>query len=174
MSISDQVFKDALDAAYKAQGMTKAQRNVFIFTDMMEPMIKRNEIIEIQEERAIDHQAAKKASKKVRSEFEEQCEFVHWFKKTYPGVVIMSIRNGGSRSPRERVDQIREGLHPGAADLFIPAWMLWIEFKRVKGGVLSEEQKDFKDYVCNNNYCWLLAEGFESGKEQVENFLYRD
>jgi hypothetical protein len=60
-----------------------------------------------------------------------------------------------------------EGLHPGAADLFIPAWHLWIEFKKVKGGVLSEEQGKFADYVCNHNYGWFMAKGFEHGKAQI-------
>ena len=72
---------------------------------------------------------------------------------TYPGIVIMSIRNGGSRSPAERVEQIMEGLHPGATDIYIPEWHCWIEFKKIKGGVLSEKQEIFRDYVtkkCGN------------------------
>jgi hypothetical protein len=97
---------------------------------------------------------------------------VHWFKKTYPGVVIMSIRNGGYRTPRERADQIREGLHPGVADLYIPAKKIWIEFKKTKGGILSEEQKIFRAYVCD--VCcdnWMLAEGFEDGKVKIMELI---
>ena len=165
--IGDQVFKDALDAAYKAQGMTKAQRNVFIFTDMMEPRIKRNEIIEIQEERAREHQATKKASKKARSEFEEQAALVHWFRKTYPDVWIYANRNGGTRTPREKVDQIREGVLAGVADLFAPGFMLYIEMKRTKGGVTSDAQIAFKEHVEQFGYRWILAEGFEDAREQI-------
>jgi hypothetical protein len=174
--ISDQVFKDALEVALKAQGYKIKERNLIIKRYLFLDKENRDIVLDGEEQKAIEHQAEKKESKKVRSEFEEQCEFVHWFKKTYPGVVIMSIRNGGSRTPRERSDQMREGLHPGAADLYIPAWHLWIEFKKVKGGVLSEEQIEFAKYVritCRD--FWVLAEGCEQGKlkilEFVENIL---
>jgi hypothetical protein len=175
-AISDQVFKDAFEVALKAQGINKKDREKIIYSSQHIPVDFRDRVLDIEEKRAREYQAEKKASKKVRSEFEEQCEFVHWFKKTYPGVVIMSIRNGGYRTPRERADQMREGLHPGAADLYIPAWHLWIEFKKVKGGVLSEEQREFAKYVritCKDFL--VLAEGCEQGKlkilEFVENIL---
>ena len=169
--ISDEVFKDALEVAYKAQGIKVKERKEMIKNMLQINTKRRDSLIDYEENLARTHQATKKSSKKVRSEFEEQCEFVHWFKKTYPGVVIMSIRNGGSRTPRERADQIREGLHPGAADLFIPAWRLWIEFKKVKGGIVSKEQEKFADYVrntCNDYY--FLAEGCEQGKLKILAF----
>jgi hypothetical protein len=172
--ISDQVFKDALEAAYKAQGCNKAQRNVLIFTDMMLPIIKRNEILELQEERARQHQASKKASKKVRSEFEEQAALVHWFRKTYPDVWIYANRNGGTRSPREKVDQIREGVLAGVADLFAPGFKLYIEMKKIKGGVTSDAQISFKEHVESFGYSWILAEGVEDGKEKILIFIDGD
>jgi hypothetical protein len=48
---------------------------------------------------------------------------------------------------------------------------LWIEFKRVKGGVLSEQQQEFAKYVIEkcNDY-WMLAEGFEDGKRKLIGF----
>jgi hypothetical protein len=170
--ISDQTFKYDLDVALKGQGYRIKERKEIIKQYFICDKNLRNGILDIEEEKAREHQKTKKASKKIRSEFEEQCEFVHWFKKTYPGVVIMSIRNGGSRTPRERADQIREGLHPGAADLFIPAWRLWIEFKKVKGGIVSKEQEKFADYVrntCNDYY--FLAEGCEQGKLKILAFV---
>jgi hypothetical protein len=173
-TISDQVFKDALEVALKGQGLKIEERKEIIKQYFVCDNNLRNGILDREEKKAREHQATKKSSKKVRSEFEEQCEFVHWFKKTYPGVVIMSIRNGGYRTPRERADQIREGLHPGAADLYVPAWHLWIEFKRVKGGVLSEEQSNFAKYVVEqcNDY-WMLANGFEDGKRKLIGFCVK-
>jgi hypothetical protein len=167
-NISDQVFKDALEVALKGQGFKVKERNLIIKRYLFLDKENRDIILDGEEEKARRHQSAKKASKKIRSEFEEQCEFIHWFKKTYPGVVIMSIRNGGYRTPRERADQIREGLHPGAADLYIPAWHLWIEFKKVKGGVLSDQQRNFANYVCSEcGDLWMLAEGFGQAKEKI-------
>jgi len=169
--ISDTVFKDALEIAYKAIGMTKAQRNAFIDIDMKSPIHQRDRILEIAENKAREHQATKKASKKVRSEFEEQAALVHWFRKTYPDIWIYANRNGGSRTPREKVDQIREGVLAGVADLFAPGFMLYIEMKRTKGGVTSDAQIAFKDHVKQFGYSWILAEGFEDAKEKILMFV---
>jgi hypothetical protein len=169
--ISDEVFRDALDVALKGQGILKKEREDLIKSMLLIDTKRRNTLLDYEEDLARQHQAAKKASKRAPSEFEEQCNFVHWFKKTYPGVVIMSIRNGGSRTPRERVDQMREGLHPGAADLYVPEWHLWIEFKKVKGGVLSEEQQNFAKYVVEECHdYWMLAEGCENAKRKLTGF----
>lgn len=169
--IEDNVFRDALDVALKGQGVKVKERREKIASYMFASKESRNHILDVEESFTRKHQAAKKASKRSPSEFEEQCNFVHWFRKTYPGVVIMSIRNGGSRTPRERVDQMREGLHPGAADLYVPEWHLWVEFKKAKGGVLSDEQEKFAIYVtleCGD--FWMLAEGFEMGKRKILEF----
>lgn len=170
--ISDEVFRNALDVALKAQGLNLKERMDKMSYCLSRKYDLRDWILEVEEEQGRKHQAAKKAAKKIPSEFEEQCAFVHWFKKTYPDVVIMSIRNGGSRTPRERVDQMREGLHPGAADLYVPEWHLWIEFKKAKGGIVSKEQIEFNNYVtftCGDS--WMLAEGFEQGKEKILQFI---
>ena len=105
------------------------------------------------------------------TEFKEQCDFVAWFRNEYPGIVLMSIRNGGSRSPKESRDQMLEGLYPGAADLFIPAWLCWIEVKRVRGSVWSEQQQAFKAYVESIGQTYLLAYGFEDGRSKLISFL---
>jgi hypothetical protein len=169
--ISDQVFKDALDAAYKAQGLKISDRKRVIAYAMNEPREKRNTMLDNAEQVAREHQAAKKASKKVRSEFEEQALLVHWFRKTYPDVWIYANRNGGTRTPREKVDQIREGVLAGVADLFAPGFMLYIEMKRTKGGVTSEAQIAFREHVKQFGYSWILAEGFAEAKEKILVFV---
>lgn len=172
MSIPDEIFKNALDVALKKQGILKRQRNNIIAYHFMKPQSLWDGVLNDEEQKAREYQAAKKEARTIPSEFEEQCSFVLWFKKTYPGVVIMSIRNHGSRTPRERVDQMREGLHPGAADLFIPEWFYWLEFKRSKGGVISREQLDFAAYVIDKGYAWDVAYGFEDAKEKVQQFVF--
>ena len=166
--ISDTVFKDALEVALKAQGLNKKERqetaNIYI---EKYPTEHRNDILDDEEQKAREHQAAKKASKKVRSEFEEQSALVHWFRKTYPDVWIYANRNGGTRSPREKVDQIREGVLAGVADLFAPGFKLYIEMKRTNGGVTSDAQIAFKEHVERFGYRWILAEGFEDAREQI-------
>jgi hypothetical protein len=170
--ISDTVFKDALEVALKAQGLNKKERqettNIYI---EKYPTEHRNDILDDEEQKARERQAAKKSSKKVRSEFEEQALLVHWFRKTYPDVWIYANRNGGSRTPREKVDQIREGVLAGVADLFAPGFKLYIEMKKTKGGVTSEAQIAFKEHIEQFGYSWILAEGFEDAKEKIMELI---
>jgi len=170
--INDEIFRTELDKTLKRQDMLKKERNILIGKYMICSPQHRDEILDNEEVKANQHELKKRKAKHVPTEFKEQCDFVAWFKSEYPGVVIMSIRNGGHRLASERQAQLLEGLHPGAADLYIPAWRLWIEFKRAKGGVLSDTQTNFASYVMN--VCgdrWILAEGFESGKNQVMEYI---
>ncbi|MFA6060813.1 MAG: hypothetical protein WC756_21630 [Taibaiella sp.] len=164
--ISDAVFTEEMHRHLKAQNFAKKDRikaiNLYLSQD-----IDRDNALDIEQDKAslFNKQAF------IPSEFKEQCDFVEWFKKTYPGIVIMSIRNGGSRSPRERTEQMLEGLHTGAADLFIPAWLCWVEMKRVKGGVQSEKQLEFEAYIESIGQTYLLCEGFEVAKKKIVNFV---
>jgi len=168
--ISEEVFRQNLDAALKQQGILKKERNekIAVYLQLDDDMW--DSILDTEEDKARHIVAGKKKEKHVPSEFYEQSTFVSWFKNKYPGVVIMSIRNGGKRTVSERIEQMMEGLHPGAADLYIPKWHTWIEFKRVKGGILSDKQKEFRDYVINE--CgdkWFLAEGHEQAIKAIES-----
>lgn len=86
------------------------------------------------------------------SEHEEQVAFVQWFRRKYSPVRIFAIPNGGYRSRSTAARLKSEGVMRGVPDLFIPEWNLWIEMKRVKGGRLSPEQRDWKHYLeqCGN------------------------
>jgi hypothetical protein len=64
-----------------------------------------------------------------------------------------------------------EGVVPGIPDLFCPAWRLWIEMKRVKGGVLSAEQKGMIDYLQSVGYRAIVCKGAEDAKVQILEFL---
>jgi len=171
--ITDKIFKKELDSALKRQGILKKERDKLVSEQVRKtPLYDRDEVLDNEEIKASLYLTEKRKAKHIPSEFKEQCDFVEWFKSEYPGVVIMSIRNGGHRLASERQAQLLEGLHPGAADLYIPQWHLWIEFKRIKGGVLSKEQDIFANYVMNEcGDWWILAEGCENGKEQVIDFI---
>ena len=71
-------------------------------------------------------------AEKIPSEHYEQALVVQWFRRTYPGVLIHSIPNGGARSMATAVALKVEGTVAGIPDLFVPAWRLWIEMKRGK------------------------------------------
>lgn len=96
---------------------------------------------------------------RLPTEHEEQREFVSWFRKTYPSVRIFAIPNGGARSPSVAGRLKAEGVSKGVPDLYIPAWRVWVEMKRQKGGAVSPEQKDWHKYLESIGDCVIVANG---------------
>lgn len=105
-----------------------------------------------------------------KTEHEEQRELVKWFRQTYPGVRIFAIPNGGARSPATASRLKAEGVSSGVPDLCVPAWRLWIEMKRVKGGVVSAEQKDWLSYLEDVGYWCIVGKGAEDAKTKILAF----
>lgn len=101
---------------------------------------------------------------RIRTEHEEQRELVSWFRKTYSGVAIFAIPNGGARSASVAGRLKAEGVLPGVPDLFIPEWRVWIEMKRTKGGSVSKEQKELHKYLASVGYCVIVARGCEEAQ----------
>jgi len=165
--ISDELFTDELNILLTRRKIKAKDRRAIIkyYLEILD--LDRDKTLDLEEATTRIFVKTIKEKKAIPSEFTEQCNFVKWFKSEYPHIVIMSIRNGGHRNPRERTEQLMEGLHPGAADLYIPVWKMWIEFKRIKGGVLSEKQEEFRDYVLGIGDKWMLAIGCEDGKNKL-------
>lgn len=108
----------------------------------------------------------------MKSEHLEQVEFVAWFRKTYPGVRIFAIPNGGARSGAQGMALKSEGVVKGVPDLFIPEWNLWIEMKRATGGVLSPEQKDWIAYLESIGHRCIVGRGFEDAKLKLDGIWH--
>lgn len=109
----------------------------------------------------------------LKTEHEEQKEFVRWFRECYEntkGVRIFAIPNGGHRNKITASKMKAEGLRSGVPDLFIPEWRLWVEMKREKGGVLSDNQKIWRDYLLSNKYFYVVCNGFENAKKTILEF----
>lgn len=103
----------------------------------------------------------------LKTESQEQSEFVKWFKATYPDVVIIAIPNGAQTSARNKSKLKTQGLAPGTPDIFIPAWGLWIELKRSDGGKVSPEQVAMIDYLRRCGYLAEVAYGSEHAKRII-------
>lgn len=114
-----------------------------------------------------------KASKvNIPTEHQEQTAFVNWFKLQFPHVRIAAIPNGIRSSIRQAVKAKRDGMSKGFPDLMIPAWNLYIEMKRIKGGVLSPEQKDWHNYL--EDHCSakvIIGKGCADAVKKVQEFL---
>ena len=107
----------------------------------------------------------------IPTEHFEQREFVKWFRQTFRDVRIFAIANGGARSKATAGRLKAEGVASGVPDLFVPAWRLWIEMKRAKGGSLSPEQKDWIAYLESVGYCVIVGKGAEDAKQQISTFV---
>lgn len=107
----------------------------------------------------------------VPSEHFEQREFVKWFRQTFPDVLIFAIPNGGARSPTTAARLKAEGVVPGIPDLFVPAWGLWVEMKRQKGGALSPAQKSLILYLQSLRMSVIVGYGFEDAKAKTLQHL---
>jgi hypothetical protein len=103
----------------------------------------------------------------VVSEHLEQARLVMWFRREYPDTLIFAIPNGGLRSKTQAMKLKVEGVAPGIPDLFVPAWKLWIEMKKVKGGKLSTEQQLMIDYLQSVGYDVIVGLGAEDAKAQI-------
>jgi hypothetical protein len=109
----------------------------------------------------------------VPSEHVEQREVVKWFRQTWPDVVIFAIPNGGLRNPAAALRLKVEGVLPGVPDLFVPAWRLWIEMKKSKGGITSKEQREMLMYLRGVGYDAMVCAGAESAKRMISDHATR-
>ena len=105
------------------------------------------------------------------SETEEQEGFVNWFRAKFPGVLIFAIPNGGHRAISTAKRLKAEGVVPGIPDLHVPAWRLWIEMKRVKGGKLSAEQDAMILHLECLGHKVVVGKGAEDASSQIVEWI---
>ena len=110
-------------------------------------------------------------AERIPTEHEEQREVVRWFRQTYKGVRIFAIPNGGARSPATAGRLKAEGVSSGVPDLFIPAWGIWVEMKRSKGGSVSAEQKDWIAYLESVRFWCIVGKGADDAKGKIQAFF---
>lgn len=172
-SITDEVFKQNLDKAFREQGFLKKEREELIHNYLIDSFIDRDDILDIEERKARDVVAKKKQDKAIPLEKTEQINLVAQFRQKYPGVVIFCIRNDGYRTFAERPEQLLMGVHSGASDLFIPEFKTFLEMKRLKGkdSPQSDEQKAFQRYVTSIGYYYVLGYGCDDALAKIEEIL---
>ena len=105
----------------------------------------------------------------IPSEHFEQRETVKWFRQTYKGVRIFAIPNGGARNITTAARLKVEGVSAGVPDLYVPAWRLWIEMKRAKGGVVDKNQKDWHEYLTSIGDTVIVCRGFEEAARMISS-----
>ena len=103
----------------------------------------------------------------IPSEHFEQRELVKWFRQTFKGVRIFAIPNGGARNITTAARLKVEGVSAGVPDLYVPAWKLWIEMKRTKGGVVDKNQKDWHQYLTSIGDVVIIGYGSDGAKSLI-------
>ena len=111
------------------------------------------------------------------SEHQEQVMLITWFRMQYPKYAkyLWAIPNGGSRHIVAAVKLKAEGVMAGVSDLFLmipkDGWHgLFIEMK-VRGGKLSDSQKEFMGLATLMGYQAVVCYGFESAKDAITEYL---
>lgn len=110
-----------------------------------------------------------------------QRNLIKWWKFAHssfgvPEIVLMSVPNGGTRGNiLQAITMVREGLRPGASDLFLATSRLnyhglWIEMKR-PGGKVSVEQTEFQEEMTRQGYAACSCFSFDAAKQLISDYL---
>jgi len=104
----------------------------------------------------------------------EQTKLVAWLDKNH--IIHYAIPNGGKRSFAQGCKLKRTGVKAGVPDLCIPVPSntyhgLYIELKRISGGVLSQPQRDWLVRLRRQGYCAEVCKGFNEAKAIVMEYL---
>ena len=111
------------------------------------------------------------------TEHTEQVALIQWYRMQYPkhSKYLWAIPNGSHRHIVTAVKLKAEGVMPGVSDIFlmIPkgGWHgLFIEMK-VKGGKLSDSQKEFMGMAILMGYQAVVCFGFDEAKDAITEYL---
>jgi hypothetical protein len=107
----------------------------------------------------------------IPTESEEQIGFLQWWARQFPTVWIYHIPNGGHRAISVAKRMKAEGVKPGVPDLHVPAWDLWIEMKRRKGGKISTDQAAWIEYLEGIGHTVIVGRGAEDASRLVLRFV---
>jgi len=127
-----------------------------------------------------DNSAYLKKTKPVKvtcpSEQSEQIRFVNWLEDK--GIKAYSVPNGRSNAT-EGAKYRATGSSPGVPDICVPYrrkgyGALYLELKRVKGGVVSFDQKNWIAFLNNEGYLAVVAKGADEAIAMVEEYFSVD
>lgn len=95
----------------------------------------------------------------------------------YPELALMfHIPNGGKRSKAEAGRFRAEGVKAGVPDICLPVPRgkfhgLYIEMKKLKGGTVSREQKEWGAQLARQGYCWKVCHGWAEARDVLTEYL---
>lgn len=114
------------------------------------------------------------------TEAQEQEALFRWAeyqKNVFPELALLyHIPNGGSRDVREAHNLRMQGVKSGVPDLMLPVPRggyhgLFIEMKRLKGGVVSDSQKGWLAALRKQGYRCEVCRGYEAAVTVIRDYL---
>ncbi len=111
------------------------------------------------------------------TEQQEQTCVVNWFRMQYPQELIFNIPNGVYiKSHSVRGMMKKSGLTSGVPDLCVAVANrhyngLYIEMKRRKGGVVSQEQKDIIEHLNTRGYKAVVCKGADEAIKVITQYM---
>ena len=114
------------------------------------------------------------------SESEEGIAFIRWCRraeKRYPELkALYHIPNGGARAVQTGARLKKEGVRAGMPEYCLPVprgdyGALYLELKRLDGGVLSEKQQGMISLLKNHGNQAVVCAGWEAAKNAVIEYL---
>lgn len=110
----------------------------------------------------------------------EQEQFFRWVRSNQVRLPELELchasLNGVKLSPKLALKMKAQGMRKGAPDIDLPVRRgghsgLRIEMKRVKGGVVSPEQKRFHAMLINQGYMVVVCKGWREAVTVTEQYL---
>lgn len=114
------------------------------------------------------------------TENQEQAALFEWASRMegrHPELrLLMAIPNGGYRTARTAAILQKTGVKPGVPDICLPVARggynsLYIELKRVKGGVVSAKQKVWLERLKSYGNKAVVCRGWEEARDELLTYL---
>ena len=125
----------------------------------------------------------RKSQTLIPTEAQEAKALVEWWsyacrKSKIPENALIHIPNEGKRSIRAAQALKSQGMRPGVPDYFLAVPRLdcpglWIELKRRKNGVVSDEQRIMIAMLKAQGYEAVIAYGAEQAANAIRAYLIR-
>ena len=91
--------------------------------------------------------------------------------------LLYAIPNGGKRAIKTAVELKKQGVKRGVPDMCLPVPRgvfngLYIELKRVKGGTVSDEQREWIAALAEQGYKAVVCRGAEEAIGTIKEYLW--
>ena len=110
------------------------------------------------------------------TEHQEQCKVIAWANQHPIAKYLHSTPNGMRTSIRTALKGKAEGLRAGYPDLSLDVarsgfYGLRIELKRVKGGTVSDVQRQWGQFLSEHGYFWKVCRGADEAIRVITDYL---